>query len=370
MKFSSILAVSSALLMLAGCGSDPKIPSDTVVAGYADVSKVVSNVKDVVKDIIGELPKEMRKEAEKSYDGFLKEYGADIKSVGAEWACVTVKKGAISPLGDWACVVKCDTREKLPSLGKSIEEFMPMAFGEKNTTIDGCDVYAHIEHGFGHPFMEYGNCSGCMIACVDGSYVVITSVKRLVTDESKAFMAQMIDLYKNGKGETSDAFGDLTSLDGDTVLRVRSAEAETLVDVFEMREIVDGFARTSGAKDLVDDALDIGNVTLDVKLSDDVFGSVLKVDAGFDDLAEVVEGAFYGYKLLWRTGVAVAACGMLSDFVELGGMVDAEGMRDVSEAMRDAVKVDRSGTDVSISVELDTDDVIEAAVKASFKDRK
>ena len=368
-------ALVAASVFFAGCGGKPKIPANAVAAAYVDLDKAVWNTADVVEAVIDELPKEMRKEAEASYEEFLKEHKKDIKAIDAEWACATVeiKKGSSTP--DVAVVVKCDSKEKIPSVGMSLEELAAVAL-KKVDTINGCDVYAYVESGFDSPLHQIAGCSGMCIAFVGGKYVVCTSVKGFVNDESKAFAGRMIDLYKDGKGEKSGDFGDIADLEDDTVLRIQTAEVETIVDILGAKDQIEKFGKEIDDEDLVDMFLDIENITLDVNLSEDVLGFVYKVDAGSRELAKVVESSFYVFKFASRVYADVALGKMDAVFggilVDLSASVNngLNAFKSVARQARDAVEVDRDGSTASFSVEFDMDDLIEDVVKALFSESK
>lgn len=363
-------ALVAASVLFAGCGGKPKIPAKTVAAAYLDLDKTVWNVADVVETVIGELPKEMRKEAEAEYEKFLDEHKKDIKAIDAEWACITVEAGS-SSAPDVAVVIKCDCKEKIPSAGKSLEELAAAAL-EKVDTISGCDVYAYVESGFGSPFHKFAGCSGVCIAFVDGKYIVCTSIKGFDNDESKAFACRMIDLYKNGKGEKSGDFGDLTDLEDDTVLRIQTAEVATVAEILGAKERIEQFGKEIDDEDLTDMLLDIENITLDVNLSDDVLGFVYRVDAGSRELAKVVESSFNVAKFACRvySSVGPAALGdALSRLPFLNG-IDGQTAKAIGKHAREAVEVDRSGSTATFTVELDTEDLIEDVVEALFSEGK
>jgi len=364
-------ALVAASVLFAGCGGKPKIPANTVAAAYVDLDKAVWNTADVVETIIGELPKEMRKEVEEEYEKFLDEHKKDIKAVDAEWACVTVEASKGSATPDVAVVVKCDCKEKIPSAGVSLEELAAVAL-KKVDTINGCDVYAYVESGFGSPMHKIAGCSGMCIAFVDGKYIVCTSVKGFVNDEAKAFAGRMIDLYKNGKGEKSGDFGDLTDLEDDTVLRIQTAEVATVAEILGAKEQIEQFGKEIDDEDLTDMFLDIENITLDVNLSDDVLGFVYKVDAGSREFAKVVESSFNVAKFACRvySSVGPAALSDALSKVPLLSGIDGQTAKAISKHAREAVEVDRSGSTATFTVELDTEDLIEDVVEALFSEGK
>ena len=302
-------AVAASTILFTGCGGKPKVPANTVAAGYVDLGKALWNVSDVVELVIGELPKEQRKSAEEEFEKFIKEHKPDFKAVDLDWACITVEVYKDSPA--CAVVVKCDTKEKIPSLGCSIEDVAAGAL-KKIDTRNGCDIYAYVETGYGNPFRNYaGGYNGACIAFVDGKYMICTGVKGFVNDDDKAFIGRMIDLYKDGKGDESDDFDDLTDIGGDTIARFQTAEVETVVDILDAKAKIEKFAEDVGDEDLIDMFMDVENITLDVNLSDDVLGGELTVAAGSRELAKVVESAFNVAKFATRvySSIGVVALG-------------------------------------------------------------
>ena len=368
-------AVAASTILFTGCGGKPKVPANTVAAGYVDLGKALWNVSDVVELVIGELPKEQRKSAEEEFEKFIKEHKPDFKAVDLDWACITLEVYKDSPA--CAVVVKCDTKEKIPSLGCSIEDVAAGAL-KKIDTRNGCDIYAYVETGYGNPFRNYaGGYNGACIAFVDGKYMICTGVKGFVDDDDKAFIGRMIDLYKDGKGDESDDFDDLTDIGGDTIARFQTAEVETVVDILDARAKIEKFAEDVGDEDLIDMFMDVENITLDVNLSDDVLGGELTVAAGSRELAKVVESAFNVAKFATRvySSIGVAALGDTIDGI-IGKIGGPRGkgklkplLKDIGGQIRDAVEVDRSGSTATLTVEFDTEDLVETIVEAAFEEK-
>ena len=368
---AAALAVSSVLFV--GCGGKPKVPANAVAAAYIDVDKAIWNAADVIEMMIGELPKERRKKAEEEFDKFVKEHKKDISALDADWMCATVEPRKNSSSLDLAIVIKCDSKAKLPSVGASLEELAAAAL-KKVDTINGCDVYAYLESGFGSPLHQFAGCNGMCIAFVDGKYVVCTSVKGFVNDEAKAFANRMIDLYKDGKGDTSDDFGDLADIEDDAVARIQVAEAGTIADILGVRDDIEKFGEEIDDEDLAEMLLDVENVTLDVNLSDDIVGLVLNVDAGSRELAKVVESAFNVLQFASRvwSSVGVAALNdsmnkVLSAFYGSSKKAKGEALKAFGKQAREAVDVDRSGSTATLTVEFDTEDLLEAVVPAMLE---
>jgi len=359
-------ALVAASVLFVGCGGKPKIPANTVAAAYLDLDKVVWNVADVVETVIDELPKDMRKEAEAEYEKFLDEHKKDIKAIDAEWACVTAVANPDATDVNIALVVKCDCKEKIPSAGMSLEELAAAAL-QKVDTINGCDVYAYADRDL----RKIADVDGLLVAFVDGKYIVCTEVDG-GEDASKAFAGRMIDLYKNGKGETSGDFGDLADLEDDTVLRIQTAEAETVVGIYDVKDEIEKLGKEIDDEDLADMILDFEGITCDINLGDEVLGFAVKVDAGSRELAKAVESAFNLFKFANRVSSSVAPAAVdafVSEMPFLNG-VDGKTIKAIGKYARKAVEVDRSGSTAVMTVEFDTEDLIEDVVEALFSEDK
>ena len=354
-KLMAVAALSATSLLVVGCGGKPKIPANTVAAAYVDLDKLVWNAA------VDEIPdKDMRKEMQKAIDDFMKDHKKDIKAVDAQWAllAVTLPKegfGIGSPKG--TLVVKCDCEKKIPSADKSLKDLMPMFGLTRKGDEKGCDIYEGDVPVLGPSY----------IAVVEGKYVIRT-------DKDEGLMKSMIALYKDGDGEKSKDFGDLTDLDGDTVARFQVAEAETIAKITGMKEQIEKFGKEIDDEDLADMLLDIENVTLDVNFSDDVLGLKLAVDAGSKELAKVVESLFNIVAFANRVYVDAAlldAGGTTSMLRKVGadsmtGKTVAKGIKAAAKYLREAAESDRSGSTATLTYELDTDDLIEALVPAFF----
>lgn len=351
-KLLTAAVVVAMSVMFVGCGGKPKIPANTVAAAYVDLDKLVWNAADVVEDVIDELPKEMREDAEKTFKDFMKEHKDDIKAIDPEWACLTVGLDKKTGRQEVAVVIKCDYEKKLPSVDSSLEDALKAMAGEGKDKVEGCDVCA-----IGGGMMSFlpGKFS---VGFVDKKYLVCAIV---ATDEDKKFFERMIVLYKDGKGETTNDFDDLTDLGGDTVARIQTAEVDTLIDILGVREDVKKFAEDCGDDDLVDLFTDFSNITLDVNFSDDIVGFELAVDAGSRKLAKLVEGAFeivaFGGRVATALGVG------FNDLVRMECGKEAAGcVKAAADLLRDCLEADRSGSVATLTLEIDTDDLIEVLV--------
>lgn len=358
-KLMTALAVASASLLFVGCGGKPKIPANTVAAAYVDLEDLADNALDVIDDAIDEIPnKEMRKEAREEFDKLVKEHKKDLKAVDAEWLVLTVglDRGNAPEI---AAVVKCDYNAKIPGANNlSLKECAAMS-GSKVASKEKYETFRASVPVVGSAYVSF----------VDGKYIVVA--------EDEAVSEKIVALYADGKGETSDDFDDLTDIGGDTVARIQTAKVETFLKVTggekwkDVRKDIEKFFEDAGDEDLGDLLLDIGNVTLDINFSDDVLGYVLSVDAGSRKLAKVVESAFNVIAFASRVGTTVGT-GVVTKFnpllrqFGLAGQSETieKAIKAIADQIRDAVDVDRSGSTATLTVEFDTDDLLEALVPA------
>lgn len=352
-KILGIVAAVSASLILAGCGGEPRIPANTVAAAYVDIDKAIFNVKDVVEVVIDELPKEMREEAEKAYEEAIEQYKKNFRCFDVEWAVATVGMDKSSPEPAPAIVVKADLKAKNEQ-GATLVDMVKGLVGGQESQVAGAPALTCVLPGLGRSTLAF----------VDDTYVIA------VAASSAGVLERMVKLYKDGDGETSDAFDDLTDLDGDTVLRIQTADAATMADLFGCRREIEEFGEKCGDEDLAEMLLDVGGVMLDVKVTDDVLGSTLTVEAGSDLFADAVEGAANIAVLGNR--IAAAGAGSSAEVIEKAlrkvGTVEMGVLKKLGGSLggllRKAVEVKRSGSTVTLAVEFDTEDLVETIVPA------
>ena len=359
-KLMMAAALAAMSVAFVGCGGSPKVPANTVAAAYVNLDRAIWNAADVVDDVIDELPKDMREEFDKSFKDFIKENKDDIRALGLDWACVTVGLDKDTMAQEKALVVKCDCGEKVKKLDASLEEFASKAL-EKKFDEKGVAVYAVPLAGLPGPLSALG--SGAYVAFVDGKYVVLAFTGTVPSEADSALMRKMIALYKDNDGEKSKSFDELADLGDDAVARVQTADVNAVVDIMGVRPMVEEFAKNCGDADLVDLLTDIRNITLDVNLSDDVFGAELSVDAGSRELAKLVEGLFnvaaFGGRI--ATAAAVGCAPMAESFAGAQGVA---GVKAASDILRECLEADRSGSVATLKLEIDTGDMIEALVPA------
>lgn len=362
-KLMTVAALVASALVFTGCGGKPKIPANTVAAVYVDLENLVGNAFDVVDDAIDEIPnKEKRKEMREEFKKFVKDHKPDIKAVDPEWLTITL--GINKEL---AAVVKCNYEKAIPSFTMNV-----VGEGTKNQSLKDIVTGGNKPENSGSNFETY-KVNG--IPIVGSGFVTFAKGKYVIVTEKKDVMEQMIDLYVNGKGETSDDFDDLTDIGGDTIIRVQTAEVETIAKLAGVKEDIEKFFKEAGDEDMADLILDIENITLDINFSDDIVGAVLTVDAGSRELAKVVESAFNVIAFASRLGVDVGAGAgpmvvpllkklnmPIKDSEKFAKMIKA-----VADEARDAVEADRSGSTATLTLELDTDDLLEAVVPAFFE---
>ena len=365
-KLMTVAALVASALIFTGCGGKPQIPENTVAAVYVDLENLVGNAFDVVDDAIDEIPnKEKRKEMREEFKKFVKEHKPDLKAIDAEWLVITM--GIDKEAGpEFAAVLKCDCKTPIPSAGNQ---------SVKDLFKDGKKIASEAKYETVQ--IPLGMFGAMIPSEVRGMlspslFVTIAKDKYVIFTMTKDMTDKMVDLYVNGKGKTSDDFDDLADVGGDTVIRIQTAEVETVAKNLGFKEEIEKFFKEAGDEDMADLILDIENLTLDINFSDDIVGAVLTVDAGSRELAKVVESAFNVVAFASRLGVDLVAGnpeGFRSKFGCSGISKDAfaKMVKAVAEEARDAVEADRSGSTATLTVELDTDDLLEAVVPAFFE---
>lgn len=351
-KMLYCVAMVIAALSLTGCGSKPKIPANTVAAWYVDLEKCLENGNDIVELVIDNLPKGLKSKAQESYDEGLKQFEKNLAPYNFKWMAATFGLDGKGHECN-AVVVRCDYLEKNED-GKNLPQLIEDFTGGKCTTKFSTDVICTRMPALGFVYMAF----------VDEEYIIVT--------ESEDWLEKMVLLYADGKGETSDSFGDLTDLGSDTVARIQTADVKTIVDILGVKNQLVSFGEQCDDEDLVEDILDIGNVTLDLNVSDDVLGVSLTVEAGSKELAKAVEGAFNVLVVANRLGAdSVAMAGTYGKLLpssiqyEVRGFFDllkSDLLKELAAMLRKGLEVDRSGSTVKVTYEIDTEDLVELIV--------
>ncbi len=349
-KMPGIVAAVAASLILAGCGGDVRLPANTVAACYLDVDRTLLNVKDITEMVIDKLPKDMREEAEKAYEEAIEQYKKNFRCFDVEWAVATVGMDKSSPEPAPAIVVKADLKAKNEQ-GATLVDMVKGLVDGQESQVAGAPALTCVLPALGRSTLAF----------VDDTYVIAA--------HDAGALEKMVRLYKDGEGATSDSFDDLTDLDGDTVARLQTADVSTLVDLFDCRKTVEEYGEKCGDKDLVKMLLDIGSVTVDVKASEDVLGSVLTLDAGSAELAKIVEGAANVYAFACRIGCAALQCcgqsvlpGLIDVPLPAG---DAKYFKEFADIYREACEVERDGSVVTLGCIVDMEDVVDIVVPAA-----
>lgn len=345
-----VLAVAVMAASLTGCSDKPKIPANTVVAGYVNLESGVDNLKDIAEIVIDALPAEMAKEARSNYEALLKDYEDYLEPCDFKWAAATVVMDGLMRDPEVAVAVRCDYTAKTKE-GKSLVDVAEMAaFNKQNE--HGITIYHILE-------------IGAFVAFVDEEYIILSPDAETTV--------KMVKLY-DGDGDTSDAFDELTDIEGDTVARIQTADMATIAELLAIREDIEKFGKNCDDEELAEYILDIGQTTLDIELSEDVVGATLKVEAGSKYFAKVVEGAFNIVEFANRLGVdvAVAMNPMVKQFGGLFGLSRRELNSlnfdtSAGRMLREGMEVDRSGSTVTLSFELDTEEVVEKVVETIIK---
>ena len=370
-KLMTVAAIVASALIFTGCGGKPKIPANTAAAVYVDLDNLLDNAMDVVDDAIDEIPnKDQRKEMREEYKKFIKEYKPDFKALDLEWLVVTY--GVDKENGtEIAAVLKCDCKAPIPHADNKSVKDLVTAFGKE---VASGAKFNMVEVPLG--MFSRGAPAKYRAMIPPSLFVTVAKDKYVILTMTQKMAEKMVALYVDGKGETSDDFDDLTDVSSDTIARIQIAEVETIAKNIGAKEEMEKFFKDAGDEDMADLLLDVENITLDVNFSDDILGAVLTVDAGSRKLAKVVESAFNVAAFLSRFVVDLNAGNPMSLRAELGSYGIPVGCSDemftkmvraIAEEARDAVEADRSGSTATLTLELDTDDILEAVVPAIFE---
>ncbi len=372
MKFIRFAAVAALTLVLTGCGNGPKAPQGTVAAAYIDLGKTLSNIEDVVDDVLGELPssmKEMREEVRnqiKEGKKAAKENGFALS--GFNWAMWTLAfdESANQHIG-LAVSVDSDMVEPL-------EKLLPV-LGARD--LEG-KIAGETIREIAVP--NVGNLYCCILK---GGLVLLAEPERIPSWERENTTRKETDgialLVKTYKGEIKPAsgFGDIDDLDGNTIARVLAPEVGDALkariggNADEVKKMIE---ETTGDEDLYDSITGLGDIMFDLNLDDDDFGFALTIETDCRSDAKILESWFEALTagdarfLLDGALVFLADGPMRRDFRRDPNL--KKTFVEVRKLFDGAFDVDRSGSTVTLEVELDTDDVIEAIVDNTFAEAK
>ena len=349
-KLLKLVCLSLLAFTVVGCGKKVIVPEKTIAAVYIDVEKLYDNGKGVANTIIDALPADAKAEAKRGYEEALKEIDKVKDAVKAEWAIVTfggdLKSLAESkePVENIAAVIKVKASED--DITKSLKDF-------------GDDVKT--EKKDGNVVFDFGKNDPRHCGLIDEKYLVISMSKDAFED--------MFDLYA-GKGKSSDDFGDLSEISGNTVCRISTAPISSLLKRFELTKEVEKFGEACDDKDLAEMILNMGAISLDVGVGDKV---ALAVSAAFgsSDDATIIENLMGSAAFFARVGCD--GCAYACKYPEL--FEAAKLPRDAKSAIASlgglythlakTIKATRDGNTAKLSIALEVKEVVNLIEKMS-----
>ncbi len=357
MMLSCVLAMSAVFV---GCNKAPKVPEDTLVAVYVDIPQAAENIGDFFSSAVDQLPDSKREKAEKMLEKITSSSEDDLKALRPEWM-VAVVCGDEKNSPRSAYIVKCDYEAEIPGFGdKSLKDvYADLCEGKEK--VNGETVYM-LQDGA----ITYVERKGDM-------YMIVCDWYGSWDERGEKMLSNLIDIYRDDKGDVSEDFDDLNKLDGDAIARVQTAKVRTLFESFGFKNNLEKFAEKSGDEDFIEDILDGENLTLDIVLSGDEVGMKFEFEAGSKELAKAIEGVFNIGAVTCRTTLDMVTFAtafskkearekLPRDLYRLKTDVNLddydEQVKAVSKLLRDGVEVDRSGSFVTAEILIDTDDLL------------
>lgn len=349
-KLLIVASMCALSLLFTGCGG-PKLPDDTVAAAYVDLELALGNAVDFIETAIAELPDSAKDKAKKLLKDNIDKFEDDIDEIEPEWLLAFVCCKDLSKDPNFGVVIKCNYEAKVSQMANAPFKELMTGGGAEYKEINGEKVYC---------------ANGMLFTFISGKYVLMSDFKQNAVKSSEEFLRRLIALYRDGDGETSGDFDDIDDLDDGAVVRIKTAEVGTVADLLGVRKMIEELGEKSDDKDLAEDILDIGSLTVDIVFGGDEIGTRIEFDAGSSQFAKVVEGVLNAYALFSRVAVDVAA-GMSNMF---GGFLDKDAAKffsndsgkDLAELLREAPEVDRSGSIVTFEGVVDTEDLMELIV--------
>lgn len=348
MKFTRTLLAAALALVVAGCGKSPKAPQNTVAAVYIDASKAVDNIEDVLDDVLDALPSEMKEIREEVRKG-IKEGKKELaeKAVpydSAKWVMLTV---TIDPRGKSGITVG------IAACVKGADKIKSMLGMLKPTGKVG-DVEV-----FDVRLPEFGSNKIAFI----GDLILI--------GESDDAITALVKVY-SGDEKPAPGFGDIDDLDGNTIARVLIPEVGQHIERFGLGEEVKTLAELTGDEGLEETIKGFGDLQLDVFLDSGDFGAELSITAATKADAKAIEAVFNLVALGARFGADAAVAGVgqapmfrhLSKIEQQQTIAAAKALRNV--LVDDTIEVDRSGKTSTLTIRIDTEDVIDAVMDNYF----
>ena len=367
MKFLKFAVAAALSVALVGCGNGPKAPEGTVAAAYIDLGKALDNVEDVIDDFLDELPSSMKEDREGMRKGieegkkFAKDQGLDLSGLDWAFAALMIDDNGRESM---AYAIRVDK-----DMLKGIRDLLPNFSTTLNEKISEETVY--------DAMLPVGR---LYVAVLDKGLVLAAEPERIYSwerDEATKrketdLIAKLIATYK-GDAKPAPGYKDIDDLEDNTIARVLAAR---LGDSYKRgfgknaEQIAQMMAETIGDEDLYESVTGLGDVMLDINLDDDTFGIALSVEAASRSDAKIfeqyLEGLTAGDARFVLDGVmAFLANGpMRRDFRHNPELLKT--FIAVKKLFKGAFDVDRSWATCTLEIELDTADVIEAAVKNLF----
>ena len=345
---SKLAWISFLTLTVVGCGKKVLVPEKTIVAAYIDLEKAYGNGKTVASTLIDALPSDRKSVTKKDFEAVLKLLDKFNDNLYPEWAVVTlggnlreIDENKRYPEKIIAVAVKVNAGED------AVKNVLKDVFDMDDVKSDKKD--GHIVFDFDEELLgltdgkEY-------LGLVDGKYVIYSP-------SGDAFDA-MFDLYA-GKGKASDEFDDLSNISGNTICRISTAPVANLLKRFELTREIEKFGEVYDNRDLVDMVLNMGPISLDVGVGDEL-GLAVHVNCDSSRDAKAIEKLMRSAAFLARLGwdaCAVEAKNHTrwSFFTELSIPVEA---KDIFINLARNVEADRSWNVATLSVALQTSELI------------
>lgn len=373
MRFIRFAAAAALVLTLAGCGNGPKAPEGTVAAAYIDLGKTLDNAEDVIDAVLDELPSSMKetrdeirtqiKEGRKA----AKDSGFDL--AGLNWAM-------------WTVAFDESARQHI-GLAVSVDPDMIGAINNSLAMFGAKDVEEKIS---GETVREITVpvCGRYYVCVLKDGIILMAEPERINSWEREEGssrketdgIALLVKTYK-GEAKVASGFGDIDDLSGNTIARVLapaigdSVKARIGKNADEVKKMLED---TTGDEDLFDSITGLGDIFLDINVDDDNFGIALSVDTDSRSDAKILESWFEALTagdarfLLDGALVLLSDGPMRRDFRRNPALKKA--FVEVRKLFDGAFEVDRSGSTVTLEIELDTDDVIETVVDNLFAEAK
>ena len=344
-KMLKLTCLTVLALTVAGCGRKVLVPEKTVVAAYIDLEKAYHNGKSVANTLIDALPSDERDRAKKDYEETLKIIDKFKDNLDPEWAVITFG-GNLKELAEnqrhpekiIAVAIKVNATED------AVKKVLKDVFKKDDVKSDKKD--GHIVFDLDKdPLRIVG--SKEYLGLVDGKYVIYSPSRDAFDD--------MFDLYA-GRGKASDEFDDLSNISGNTICRISTAPVASLLKRFELTREIEKFGDACEDGDLVDMILNMGPISLDVGVGNEL-GLALHVNCDSSSDAKMVESLMRSAAFLARLGCDAGAVGAKNHasfyfwFSEISIPAEAQ---DVFINLAHNVEADRTWNVATLSAALET----------------